>query len=144
MKKSLFIIIIFISFCFINCGDSNSPSALEGVNVNMNDGSTIDVNNVDKLIVGSWECREFNANDGLGWIDIDETGSYFDIDFYADGSADVYYFDEFFISTWSSSGNTVTLSIMGVPSTITNINSSTFLLVMADGVQQIDFRFEKL
>jgi len=85
MIKSLFIIIIFIAFCFINCGDDNSPSGLEGVNVNMNDGSITNVNNVDKLIVGLWECTELNLNDGSGWMDIDDIGYDFEIYFYADG-----------------------------------------------------------
>ena len=137
MKKSLFIIITFISFCFINCGNDNSPSGLEGVNINMNDDST--TSNVDKLIIGSWDCTELNFNDGTGWQDMSLYGT-FEIDFYSDGTAYGLFVYDSFMTTWSSSQNTVTLSIMGSPSTITNITSSTFLLVM----EGIDFRFEKM
>ncbi len=143
MKKSLFIILIFLSLCVIRCGDTNSPSGLEGVTVNMNDGSTIVVvNNVDKLIVGFWEATEFNANDGNGWMDISVIGYDFEIDFYADKSAEVYYLDEYYDATWSSSGNTVTLSIMGTNWTITSVTSTGFLLAIAEGTQRKDYRFE--
>ena len=141
MKKSLFIIITFISFCFINCGNDNSPSGLEGVNINMNDDST--TSNVDKLIIGSWDCTELNFNDGTGWQDMSLYGI-FEIDFYSDGTAYGIYVYDSFMTTWSSSQNTVTLSIAGIPSTITNITSSTFLLVQVSGTSQIDFRFIKL
>ncbi len=143
MKRALFVIMISISICFINCGDDKSPSGLELVNVNMNNGTTIVVTNpVDKLIVGSWECSELNLNDGSGWYDVDDLGLIFIIDFYADHTADGYYIDESFSSNWSSAGNIVTLSILGISSTITNVTSSTFYLVLTEGGQQIDFRFE--
>ncbi len=145
MKKSLCIIMISISICFINCGDGNSPSGLELVtDVNMNNGTTtVVVNNVDELILGIWACTEFNLNDGTGWIDIDEIGSSFEIYFQADGLVEVYYFGEYLTTDWSSSGNTVTLTILGGPTTITNVTGSTFYLVIDDGMDRVDFRFER-
>ncbi len=149
MKKLLFIVVSLIAFCGFNCGNADSPSGLEGVDVDMNNGSTNNGNNnnnnnVNKMIVGSWECIEYNMNDGSGWMDISSLGFDFEISFYTDGTAEGIYFDDDFSTTWTSSGNTVTMSLYGTPATITNITSTTFVMSIQESGQRIDFRFVKL
>ncbi len=74
-------------------------------------------------------------NDKSGWIDISSLGFDFEINFYADG---VYCNDDF-STTWTSSGNTVTMSLLGVPATITNITGTTFIMNLQDSGLRIDF-----